>query len=188
MAQNVPELQLLVHSPVARWEGRSDDGAVAASLNHVSVIATDLEASRRFYVDELGLESLPTPNFGHPVVWLRAGDCQLHLFERPGEPLSHAHFALEISEFMPVYRRMKELGVLDHATFGSAVVELPNGAAQMYVRDPAGNLVELDHRDASTIVRDEVPDVRRLADVYPQEGESAHATLWHTRGSEQEPG
>jgi len=161
---------------------------VPLSLNHVSVIATDIAASRRFYVDELGLEPLPTPNFGHPVVWLRAGDCQLHLFERPGEPPSHAHFALEISEFMPVYRRMKELGALDHATFGSAVVELPDGAAQMYVRDPAGNLVELDHRDASTIARDEVPDVRCLADVHPQKGEAARATLWHPRRSVQEPG
>jgi catechol 2,3-dioxygenase-like lactoylglutathione lyase family enzyme len=148
-------------------------------LNYVSVIASDLEESGRFYVDELGLEPLPTPNFGMPVLWLRAGDCQLHLFERPGEPPSHAHFALEISEFMPVYRRMKELGVLDHVTFGSAVVELPDGAAQMYVRDPAGNLVELDHRDASTIARDEVPGVVRLADVRAQEGEAARATLWH---------
>ena len=41
---------------------------------------------------------------------------QVHLFERPGEPPSHAHFALEIDDFMPVYRRMKELGALDHET------------------------------------------------------------------------
>jgi len=161
---------------------------VATALNHVSVIALDLEASRRFYVGELGLEPLPTPNFGFPVLWLRAGDSQLHLFERPGEPPAHAHFALEISDFMPVYRRMKELGALDHATFGSAVVELPDGAAQMYVRDPAGNLVELDHRDASTILRDEVPGVRRLADVKPQEGEATRATLWHLQSPVQASG
>ena len=98
---------------------------VPGTLNHVSVVATDLEASKRFYVDELGLEPLPTPNFGFPVVWLRAGDCQLHLFERPDAPPSHAHFGLEIDEFMPVYRRMKALGVLDHDTFGTAVRELP---------------------------------------------------------------
>jgi catechol 2,3-dioxygenase-like lactoylglutathione lyase family enzyme len=155
---------------------------VAPGLNHVSVVAHDLEASRRFYVDELGLEQLPTPDFGFPVVWLRAGDRQLHLFERPGEPPSHAHFGLEIGEFMPVYRRMKELGVLDHLTFGNAVYELPDGGVQLYVRDPAGNLVELDHPDASTISRDEVPEYMRLADVRPQEGAAARATLWHTHG------
>jgi lactoylglutathione lyase len=153
---------------------------VASVLNHVSIVARDLEASARFYVDELGLEPLPTPDFGFPVLWLRAGDRQVHLFERPGEPPSHAHLGLEIAEFMPVYRRMKELGALDHVTFGNAMYELPDGGIQMYVRDPAGNLVELDHPDASTIPRDEVPEYKRLADVRPQEGEAARSTLWHT--------
>lgn len=154
---------------------------VAPVLNHVSVVARDLAVSTRFYVDELGLEPLPTPDFGFPVAWLRAGTCQVHLFERPGEPPSHAHFGLEIAEFMPVYRRMRELGALDHATFGNAMYELPDGGIQMYVRDPAGNLVELDHRDASTIPRDQVPEYMRLADVSPQEGGAARATLWHRR-------
>jgi lactoylglutathione lyase len=152
---------------------------VGQNLNHVSVTARNLEESIRFYVDELGLEPLPTPDFGIPVVWLRAGDRQLHVFERPGEPPPYAHFGLEIAEFMPVYRRLKELGALDHVTFGNAMYELPDGGIQMYVRDPSGNLVELDHPDASTIPRDEVPEYKRLADVRPQEGEAARATLWH---------
>ena len=151
--------------------------SVGLFLNHVSVVARDLASSVHFYVDELGLELLPTPDFGFPVAWLRAGDGQVHLFERPGEPPSHAHFGLEIAEFMLVYRRMKELGALDHVTFGNALYELPGGGIQMYVRDPAGNLVELDHRDASTIPRDEVPEYMRLADVRPQEGEAARSTL-----------
>lgn len=149
-------------------------------LNHVSIVAHDLEASLRFYVDELGLVPVATPNFGFPVVWLAAGECQIHLFERPGEPPSHAHFGLEIPEFMSVYRRMKELGALDHTSFGNAMYELPDGGIQMYVRDPAGNLVELDHPDASTIPQDEVPEYMRLADLRPQEGEAASATLWHS--------
>ncbi len=152
---------------------------MAPDLNHVSVVAADLEASLRFYVDELGLEPLPTPDFGYPVRWLAAGDRQVHLFERPGPPPVHAHFALEIGDFMGVYRRMKELGALDHTTFGNCMYELPNGALQLYVRDPAGNLVELDCRDASTIPRDEVPEYRALAEIRPQEGDAARSTLWN---------
>ena len=154
---------------------------MAAGLNHVSVVAHDLATSLRFYVDELGLEPLPTPNFGYPVAWLAAGERQLHLFERPGAPPSHAHFALEIGEFLPIYRRMKELGALDHDTFGGAVFELPGGCVQLYVRDPAGNLVELDHPDATTIPRDAVPEYQRLSDLRPQDGDAARATLWHGR-------
>ncbi len=164
---------------VAELGPGSDDDEMRSGLNHVSVVARDLETSIRFYVDELGLEPLPTPNFGFPVLWLAAGSCQVHLFVRPGEPPSHAHFGLEIAEFMPVYRRMKELGVLDSETFGGAVIELPDGGVQMYVRDPAGNLVELDHRDASTVPQDEVPEFVRLADLQPQVAEAATATLWH---------
>jgi len=150
----------------------------AVSLNHVSVIAHDLEESVRFYVDVLGLEPIPTPNFGFPVQWLRVGDRQVHLFERPGGSPSHAHFALEIDDFMGVYRRVKEHGALDHETFGNAMYELPDGGIQLYVRDPAGNLVELDHRDASTIPREQVPEYARLADRLPQEGDALRATLF----------
>ena len=102
----------------------------------------------RFYVDVLGLEPVPTPDFGFPVQWLQVGRQQVHLFQRPGEAPSHAHFALEIDDFMGVYRRAKELGVLDHDTFGNAMYELPDGGVQLYVRDPTGNLIELDHPDA----------------------------------------
>jgi lactoylglutathione lyase len=154
---------------------------VAAGLNHVSVVAHDLPVSVSFYVDELGLEPVPTPDFGYPVAWLRAGTCQLHLFERPGEPPSHAHFGLEVADFMSVYRRLKALGVLDHDTFGNMMYELPDGGIQMYARDPAGNLVEIDHPDASTVVRDEVPEYMRLADLRPQTGDAARSTLWHPR-------
>ncbi len=150
----------------------------AVSLNHVSVIARDLEDSVRFYVDVLGLEPVPTPNFGFPVQWLRAGERQLHLFERAGDAPSHAHFALEVDDFMAVYERAKELGALDHETFGNVMYELPDGGVQLYVRDPAGNLVELDHRDASTIPRDRVPEYARLADRLPQHGDAARATLF----------
>jgi lactoylglutathione lyase len=154
------------------------------ALNHVSVVAHDLAGSLRFYVDELGLEPLPTPNFGFPVQWLRAGEMQVHLFEQPGDPPPHAHFALEVDDAMATYRRMKELGALDHDTFGNCMYELPDGGLQLYVRDPAGNLVELDHPDASSLDRTEVPEYARLADRLPQEGDALRATLWHARPAE----
>ena len=120
----------------------------AVGLNHVSIVAHDLEESVRFYVDELGLEPLPTPDFGFPVQWLKAGTLQVHVFERPDEPPSHAHLALEADDIVAVYERARSLGILDR-TFGYAIAELPGGEAQLYLRDPAGNLVELDHPDGA---------------------------------------
>lgn len=140
--------------------------ARAVGLNHVSVVARDLEESLRFYVDVLGLEPLPTPDFGFPVQWLRAGSLQVHLFERPDPPPAHAHFALEVDDVVALYERARAAGVLDE-TFGYAIAQLPGGEAQLYVRDPAGNLLELDHRDGAA-ARERIPEMVVLAERRPQ--------------------
>ena len=44
------------------------------SLNHYSICTADLEASRRFYVDALGLGVGPRPEFPFSGRWLYAGD------------------------------------------------------------------------------------------------------------------
>ncbi|MFQ5426715.1 MAG: VOC family protein, partial [Gaiellales bacterium] len=58
----------------------------ATAINHVSIPATDLAESARFYTELFGMEIVPSPNFGMAVTWLRVGDRQIHLFEAgPGE-------------------------------------------------------------------------------------------------------
>ena len=52
----------------------------------------------------------------------------------------------------------------------------------MYIRDPAGNLVEIDWPDVTTLDRSVVTDIRKLDDDVPQTGESAGATLYTGRG------
>jgi lactoylglutathione lyase len=154
----------------------------ATRFNHVSVHAFDLEESLRFYMDVFGLERLPSPNFSIHVEWLRVGEQQLHLFksENPA-PRSH-HFALDVDDFEAAYLKAKELELLDAETFGAAVRELPDGAVQMYIRDPSGNLVEVNWPDVSTLDRSVITDIRSVADERPQTGEAASATLYHVAG------
>ncbi len=140
--------------------------ARAVGLNHVSVVARDLEESVRFYVDVLGLEPLPTPDFGFPVQWLRAGSLQVHLFERPDPPPTYAHFALEVDDVVALYERARAADALD-GSFGYTIAELPGGEAQLYVRDPAGNLLELDHPDGAA-ARRRIPEMIVLAERRPQ--------------------
>jgi catechol 2,3-dioxygenase-like lactoylglutathione lyase family enzyme len=152
----------------------------ATNLNHASVCATDLEASTQFYVELFGMEELPTPNFGFPVRWLRVGEHQLHLFERAvGAPIYH-HVALTVDRLEPVYAAAKELDCLDRATFGHFLYELPGDCAQLYIRDPAGNLIEVDAHGASRLPESVRRDMKRLADVRPQDEENLRATLFHT--------
>lgn len=140
--------------------------ARAVGLNHVSVVARDLDESLRFYVEVLGLEPLPTPDFGFPVQWLRVGSLQVHLFERPDPPPTYAHFALEVDDVVALYERARAAGALDES-FGYTIAELPGGEAQLYVRDPAGNLLELDHPDGAA-ARERIPEMIVLAERRPQ--------------------
>jgi catechol 2,3-dioxygenase-like lactoylglutathione lyase family enzyme len=155
----------------------------ALALNHVSIPARDLEESARFYESLFGLERLPTPTFSVEVVWMRLGDIQLHLFEqRDNAPTRFHHFGVEVDDFEAFYVRLGELGLLDPAWHSSAY-ELPSGEVQLYLRDPTGNLVEIDWPDVSTLDRTIVTDLRRLADDVPQRPGSERASLFVGRSA-----
>jgi len=47
---------------------------MALTLNHFSIRTTDLDASRRFYADVLGLSVGPRPDFPFPGLWMYRGD------------------------------------------------------------------------------------------------------------------
>ncbi len=146
-------------------------------VNHVSIHARDLEASARFYEDLFGMERIPAPDFGAPTCWLRMGNQQLHLFVRGDtEPPAVQHFAVTVDDFAAVYRAAMAMGIQDPVPFGHHVYRLPDGAVQFYLRDPAGNLVEVDHPDADALEPGLIEDLRPLR--RPQTGEHATATLF----------
>lgn len=151
----------------------------ATRINHVSIGAVDLEESGRFYAEVFGLERLPSPNFGMPVYWLRIGDTQLHLFQSDTRAAGTQHLGLEVDDFAGVFRRLLELDLLEPEGYFSRLVELPDGAVQLYFRDPSGNLVEVDHPDVTTLDRSLFGDrLVRLADLEPQSADNLRATLW----------
>jgi catechol 2,3-dioxygenase-like lactoylglutathione lyase family enzyme len=154
----------------------------ATSLNHVSVYAEDLAVSTTFYCDLLGLEKIATPTFAFPVQWLRLGDKQLHLFVRDGvtAPTYH-HVGINIDDIEAVYRRAQELDIQDKAAFFSNMYELPDGSVQMYIRDPAGNLLELDWPDVTTLSPELRSSIVKLSDTVPQGPDAVDATLYLTR-------
>ena len=49
-------------------------------IQHVGLVVSDLERSRRFYAGALGLEEVPRPpNFTFDGAWFRFGGTELHL-------------------------------------------------------------------------------------------------------------
>ena len=150
----------------------------ATGFNHVSIHARKLEESVAFYVDVFGMEPIPTYTFAFPVQYLRLGDLQLHLFERDTDAPSYHHIAFNVDDFEETYRRAKQRGILEQESFFQDMYELPDGSVQMYIRDPAGNLIEIDWPDVTTLDRSVFPELKRLADSVPQTEDAAGATLY----------
>ena len=154
----------------------------ATGFTHVSIHAYDLEESVRFYVEVFGMRHVDSPDFSFPVEWLELGDQQLHLFLREQvEPPEFHHIGLDVDDFEAAYRVAVERDLFDPAAGSPNVRELNDGAVQMYLRDPAGNLVEINWPDASTLDRSVVTDLVRITDERPQSEGALRAKLYHAR-------
>ena len=108
-------------------------------IDHVSVIITDVERSRRFYRDVLGLKEIAKPRtFDFVVVWFDVGNQQLHLLlkDRPDRP-SPRHFALRVADAGAARAHFRERGVP-----AAEATPIP-GADRFFIHDPDGNRIEI---------------------------------------------
>ncbi|MBC8076946.1 MAG: VOC family protein [Chloroflexales bacterium] len=161
--------------------------AKALYINHATLIVSNLEQARAFYEQELGLEPLPTFNLDFPAQFYRVNERQqLHISEWPDQPSFRGHICFQVDDFNGIFNRMSALGVIDVAPWGR-VRRLPDGAMQMFVRDPSGNLLEISCHP-STQVDEAIFDsdlVEAAAGVYVSERNDARgargagATLYH---------
>jgi catechol 2,3-dioxygenase-like lactoylglutathione lyase family enzyme len=110
-------------------------------VDHVSVIITDVERSRRFYRDLLGLKEINKPRtFDFVVVWFALGNQQLHLLLKPApDTRSPRHFALRVTDAAAARSYFREHGLTPEET-----TPIP-GADRFFIHDPDGNRIEIIH-------------------------------------------
>ena len=121
-------------------------------LDHVSLVVCDLDASRRFYVDLLGMELVARPAFEFAGLWFRAGATLVHvILEHDGSGSAGVnedgrakstrghHIAFTVEDAFAAS--------VAASAAGFAVVagpkHRPDGAIQTFVLDPDGHLIEL---------------------------------------------
>lgn len=128
------------------------DGALIHGLFHVAIKTGDLEATRRFYTEIVGLREVPRPDFGYPGAWLACpqpgGAAIVHVYAggpalgpSGAAPLGTAaidHLSLSCSGFAAYRARFARSG-LDWREF------LVPGTSlwQLFVYDPSGVQLEL---------------------------------------------
>ena len=64
-----------------------------------------------------------------------------------------------MEDFEATYEKVREMGVQEESGYFSNVYELPDRAVRLYVRDPAGNMVEVNWPDVSTLDRSLVGEI-----------------------------
>ncbi len=112
-------------------------------LNHVALHVQDVERSCDFYRRVLCLEQIPRPAFTFPGAWFRLGAVQeLHLIGDRNHPVfSHNrgnHFALRVDDLKKWAEHLKDCGATHLPP-----KQRPDGAWQIFLRDPDDHVVEL---------------------------------------------
>lgn len=122
------------------------------TLDHVTLVVQDLEQSRRFYCDLLGMQEIERPGFSFDGKWFQAGATQIHLIlehdesgpageDRAAQKKSsrNHHFAFEVQDAEAAATVLERRG----AAIVSGLKTRPDGAVQVFVNDPDGYVVEL---------------------------------------------
>ena len=128
----------------------SDFGLIG--IDHVTLVVANVNASREFYVDQLGFEEAPRPAFDFPGAWFKIGQTMIHVTE--SDELSGKagwgdravvrtsrghHFACRTSDFDLAIRAIEKHEI----EVASGPQIRPDGANQVYIYDPDQHLVEI---------------------------------------------
>jgi catechol 2,3-dioxygenase-like lactoylglutathione lyase family enzyme len=114
-------------------------GLQVTQLDHVSVVVTNVERSRKFYRDLLGLKEIARPRtFDFVVVWFDLGNQHLHLLLKDSpDTLGPRHFALRVGDVNAARLHCRNHGIATMET-----TPIP-GADRFFINDPDGNRIEI---------------------------------------------
>lgn len=114
-------------------------------IHHASVNThgASLDTVRRFYADVLGLPLAPRPDLGVDGAWYEAGAGQVHVIDAPApgagiDPIGN-HYCLAVDDLDAAVAELDRAGV-----------EFFRAGDQVFLTDPGGNTIELQHDDRDT--------------------------------------
>jgi len=103
-------------------------------LTHVNLRVDRLDLAVAFYRDLLGLEPIERRDAQGKGAWFRLGETEVHLAEDSApQPRSKRHFAVQVADLEEALQEVRASGAeIDRQEAG-----------RFWVRDPAGNRIEV---------------------------------------------
>jgi catechol 2,3-dioxygenase-like lactoylglutathione lyase family enzyme len=114
--------------------------------NHIALQVADIEASKNFYSNVLGLKAVPVPDDLKAIrAWFQVSEQhQIHLLAGRTQPVVNdkdgSHFALFVADIVVAENFLKAQKISYHAQTRF------DGVRQIYLADPDGYLIELNQR------------------------------------------
>ena len=132
--------------------------ALISGIAHIGIRVRDLETSRSFY-ESLGFRFIAGPVGPEPAAILRhpsgtvvnfilnagAGLSENVLMDLPEKHPGYTHMALAVSNLAAVEAELKGLGV----GITEGPIDLGPGVRALFVRDPDGNVIELNEAQST---------------------------------------
>jgi catechol 2,3-dioxygenase-like lactoylglutathione lyase family enzyme len=126
------------------------------ALNHVNIVTQDLEATRKFYADIIGLIDGDRPSFQFPGAWLYINDeAVIHLVGVEDQPEKGTgtidHVAFEANGIGDT------IEILEGREIPFHVRDVPGmEIRQIFLHDPNGVMIELNFRGAEVVEAREI--------------------------------
>ena len=118
-------------------------------INHIAFSVLQLERSRIFYQEIIGLDTIPEPFHDNRHVWFSVSEnAHLHLIQNPPPievPSKNTHLCFSVPDIKSFVSKLQQRKIHyeDWPGKPSAITTRTDGIHQVYLQDPDGYWVEI---------------------------------------------
>jgi lactoylglutathione lyase len=145
--QVVATLSLFCFSQVSSFA--QTESKIQARLNHTAIYVMDLKKSGTFYINIIGLDTIPEPFHDGKHIWLQtAPQVQMHIIQGATEAKNyyknqHSCFSVASVETFTKMLGNKNILFEDRDGKQNAITTRIDGIKQIWLQDPDGYWVEI---------------------------------------------